>query len=191
MAKVAYADDPVQHDNYFCPDNTQTGETLSFQPASSDWYSVTDKNYWGGVSNVSSGKYIGCIDVKAAQENSSDNAGWAKGKVTPFTDGNWDRPFVTDTTSEPGSAFPPKELDFAIYGTLYYTDSNRNQYTCENVTIGQGATHAFGLHNWWVFNNNSKYHNSILCKDSSGNDKYLYPSDAGSYDYYMRFSAKP
>jgi len=79
----------------------------------------------------------GVIVVNAGRSKSEDVAKWFMGNVGSGQ---------TLACDSKGSA--PRELNFAVLGTLTLELSGQSQIVCEDVVIGQGS---FGLNNnWWM-----------------------------------------
>lgn len=177
FTKVAYADDPTQKDNYFCVVQDPNKNNVPIDFKQYDYgHDATDIYSWGGITQVDSGKYAGCIDVKASQDISTLVTDWVWSKlyynnIIPSWDGN----YMTATDGYDDTK-PPEELAFAIFGDLTI-NAKGVTYTCKNVIIGQGK-HNHG-HNWWVFNNNADRKHSLKCENDN-NTVYL---NLGSDEY--------
>jgi hypothetical protein len=104
----------------------------------------------------------GVIVVNAGRSKSEDVATWFMGKVASGQ---------TLACDSKGSA--PRELNFAVLGTLTLELNGQSPIVCEDVVIGQGS---FGLNNnWWMGGKNmSGVHVSLSgatvqkCKQKGG-----------------------
>lgn len=111
-------------------------------------HSVTEGQPYGGVTSKV-GKPGGVIVVNAGRHNSDTVANWFMENVGSGQ---------TLACDSKGSA--PRELNFAVLGTLTLELKGQSPIVCEDVLIGQGH---FGVNNnWWMGGKNmSGVHISI------------------------------
>ncbi len=163
---------PEVKDNYFCD---LYENNLSFTPNNNEvWYSVTD----GGTLEPTISTKDNCILVRASRNNHFSNVNWVQGKLDEMGI-PWDKAYMT--YSQTKSNKTPKELNFAIKGTLtidFNLNSNSSyltpeknpertlKLTCKDVILAQG--HNGNGNNWWVFNNTVSRSHSLTCTDTKG-----------------------
>ena len=163
---------PAVKDNYFCDFKKNN---LSFTPNDNEeWYSVTD----GGTLEPTISTKDNCILVRASRNNHFSNVNWVQGKLDEMGI-PWDTAYMTYSSTK--SSKTPKELNFAIKGTLTidFKLNSKSSYlateeifdrtlkvTCKDVILAQG--HNSNGNNWWVFNNNVLRSHSLNCTDSKG-----------------------
>ncbi len=154
-------DTSTSRNNYFCDINDSN---ITFKPANDiDWYSITDgQPFDEQIQNVSD--KANCLNIKAGRKNSTKNVKWVKEKFARLNLA-WDDNYATSSSY----AFDnmPKQLNFAIMGTLIYKFGALIAI-CDNVIIAQGHK-SFGVaHNLWLFNNTATYKHSLKCTDPTG-----------------------
>ncbi|MBR8654059.1 hypothetical protein KDH83_12210 [Achromobacter sp. Marseille-Q0513] len=129
----------VSHDNYV------TFQTSSIQSVRFylSGYTISDGQPWGGISDgqVDGGRQG--IVVRAGRHKTSDCAQWfisvvEGGGMIATANGT---AFHTDSE--------PRELNFAIFGTMRFILNNGTFFTFRDLAIGQGNS-ANGDNNWWI-----------------------------------------
>ncbi len=160
--------DNILCDSYF--------NQFSFKPVNNyDWYSITDgQPFEEVVQSVSTKPY--CINIRAGRKKSERNVKWVKEKLADIGV-SWDERFVTGTKYY--NDLLPKELNFAIMGTLSFI-WNDTSLICDNVIIAQGH-HNMGDDNFWIFNNNTDRPHTLKCIDQARKKKVYMNLFTGAY----------
>merc|ERR1712185_612845 len=83
---------------------------------------------------------MGAIDVRATDHDSDKVAADFEAGIQIIN-------MLTSKTKSIQLPFEPKQLNFAIFGTITFT-INGNRHTCRNMRLAQG--HDSTGNNWWI-----------------------------------------